>query len=168
MTFERAFTVAGLLLVLGFVNSAILGKERIVHDGETMYLELGPRDPRSMMQGDYMALRLPLAERIAATWQAMPEASRPREGEHAIARVRLDDRHVAVLADGAAQDTLPLRYRVRNGAAWIGTNAFFFQEGSERAYSSARFGEFRLDRDSGEAVLVGLRDGKLNRLENKP
>ena len=164
MSLARLFTIAGLLLVLGFVNGAILGKERIVAEGETIYIELGPRDPRSMMQGDYMALRLPLAERIAGSWQAMPDASRPREGEHAIARIRLDERRVATLAEGAAEGTLPLRYRVRNGAAWIGTNAFFFQEGSEGAYSAARFGEFRIDRGSGEAVLVGLRDAKLARL----
>ena len=161
MTFARVFTIVGVLVVLGFVNSAILGKERIIHDGEAIYLDLGPRDPRSMMQGDDMALRLPLAERIRATWTSMPAASRPREGEHRVVRIRLDERRVATLAEGDAAGTLPLRYRVRKDAAWIGTNAFFFQEGDDPVYAPARFGEFRLDRETGEAVLVGLRDAKL-------
>jgi hypothetical protein len=41
---------------------------------------------------------------------------------------------------------------------------FFFSEGSDRRYSAARYGEFRLDKKTGEAVLVGLRDATLNAL----
>jgi len=63
-------------------------------------------------------------------------------------------------------DPVPLRFRfrLRGGRAWLGTNAFFFQEGDANRYRDARYGEFRLDRDSGEAVLVGLRDAKLGAL----
>jgi uncharacterized membrane-anchored protein len=46
----------------------------------------------------------------------------------------------------------------------LGTNAFFFQEGDAERFSSARYGEFRVDRSSGEAVLVGLRDDALTAL----
>lgn len=165
MTFARTFTIIGILVVLGFVNAAILGKERIIHGGETIYVELGPRDPRSMMQGDYMALRLPLADRIRGTWVTLPAEARPREGQHAIARIRLDERRVATLAEAGDANTLPLRYRVRAGAAWIGTNAFFFEEGKDGIYAPARFGEFRIDRETGEAVLTGLRDAQLVNLE---
>ena len=54
-----------------------------------------------------------------------------------------------------------LRYRLRGNQVWLGTNAYFFEEGSARHYERARFGEFRVDRDTGEAVLVGLRDAAL-------
>ena len=51
---------------------------------------------------------------------------------------------------------LRIRYRIRNQQVWLGTNAYFFEEGSAQRYSGARYGEFRVDRDSGEAALVGL------------
>ncbi len=37
---------------------------------------------------------------------------------------------------------------------WLGTNAFFFEEGTDSRYSSARYGEFRLDPVSGERCLL--------------
>ena len=51
-----------------------------------------------------------------------------------------------------------MRYRVRNSAVWLGTNAFFFEEAQAEPYRQARYGEFRLDPQSGDAVLVELRD----------
>jgi uncharacterized membrane-anchored protein len=47
---------------------------------------------------------------------------------------------------------------------WLGTNAYFFEEGTAQQYEGARFGEFRVDRESGEAVLVGLADKALKRM----
>ena len=162
MNRARAFIAAGAVLVLGAVNFSIAEKEAIKRNGAVVLIEIGPRDPRSLMQGDYMALNFPLARRIAATWRS--GAGAPREGGHGIAYVTLDQQRVATLAAPGAAGSLPLRYRVRGGQAWIGTNAFFFEEGSAARYSSARYGEFRLDAASGEAVLVGLRDAKLEAL----
>jgi uncharacterized membrane-anchored protein len=160
VTTTRLLIAIGTVLVLGAVNYSILGKERIKSGGELVFIELGPRDPRSLMQGDYMALRFPLAQRIAASW-----ADPPREGEVRTASITLNEQRVAALAAaGAAGPTLPIRYRVRNHEVWLGTNAFFFEEGSEKRFAPARYGEFRLDPASGEAVLVGLRDAKLNPL----
>jgi len=59
---------------------------------------------------------------------------------------------------------LALRYRIRGGNVWLGTNAFFFEEGTADRYRDARFGEFRVDRASGEAILVGLRNDALDPL----
>ena len=162
MNITRSAIVAGLILVLGAVDISIAAKERVILGGEVVFLDLGQRDPRAFMQGDYMALRFPLAARISSAWATTKE--KPLEGERRVARIVLDDRRVATLATPDAAATLPLRYRVRNGQAWIGTNAFFFEEGSDQAYAAARFGEFRVDRESGEAVLVGLRDAKLKPL----
>ncbi len=154
ITPTRALIAAGALLVLGAVNASIAGKERVIHDGALVYLDLAPRDPRSIMQGDYMALRFRVADQLPAG----------KDGEVRVARIALDDKGVATVAQAGAASTLPLRYRTRNGAPWIGTNAFFFEEGTDRRYASARYGEFRIDRESGEAVLVGLRDGRFSPL----
>jgi uncharacterized membrane-anchored protein len=64
----------------------------------------------------------------------------------------------------AVEAGLRLRYRIRANRVWLGTNAFFFEEGSAARFNGARYGEFRVDRASGEAVLVGLRDAALKRL----
>lgn len=152
----RAVTLFGLLLVLGSVDYAIYGKERVKRTGETIYLELAPVDPRSLMQGDYMALRFRLAERIEA-WREAEGRSRLRTAPLAV-----DDRGVATLAPGAG--TLEIAFRIRGGQVWLGTNAYFFEEGTADRYAGARYGEFRVDPSTGEAVLVGLRDESLNPL----
>ncbi|WP_319022245.1 GDYXXLXY domain-containing protein, partial [Proteus mirabilis] len=55
---------AGILLcgalVLAFVNAAIWQKEALIGTGTTVYVELAPVDPRSLMQGDYMRLAFAL------------------------------------------------------------------------------------------------------------
>ena len=167
MTGPRWLTLLGAALVFGALNFSIVGKENIKRSGEIVYLRLAPVDPRSLMQGDYMALRFALVQELDKTLgrDAAPSAaSGPREGEVRFANVALAADRVASLADTAAPATLRLRYRIRNGQVWLGTNAFFFQEGDAARLSSARYGEFRVDRASGEAVLVGLRDETLKAL----
>jgi uncharacterized membrane-anchored protein len=158
----RALIVLGALLVLGAVDFAIVGKERIQRDGQTVYLPLAPVDPRSLMQGDYMALRFALATEL--TQRQAAEQPRPREGEVRYAAVVLDPNQVASLASASATASMRVRYRIRHGQVWLGTNAFFFEEGSADRYRGARYGEFRVDRDSGEAVLVGLRGAAREKL----
>jgi uncharacterized membrane-anchored protein len=110
-----------------------------------------------------MTLRFRLAEQIQATLRK-PGDEPPREGEQRFADIALDPRGIASLARPGTPATHRLRYRIRRDAVWLGTNAFFFEEGSDKRYAGARFGEFRLDSESGEAVLVGLRDARLQPL----
>lgn len=155
----RVITALGAILVLLAVNHSIWAKEQIIRTGEPIYLALAPVDPRSLMQGDYMALRFQLAEQI----------ERARLGEsspgYRRAGIDVDQRRVATLvAANASSDQRFIRYRLREGRVWLGTNAYFFEEGSADRFNNVRFGEFRLDRESGEAVLIGLRDASLRAL----
>ena len=149
--YSRYLLIAAVLLVLGAVNASIFSKERIRTNGERIFLVLAPVDPRSLMQGDYMALRFEIANNIHAT-------------ESGSAALYVDDRGVATLSPSTDANDLRIRYRVRNGQIWLGTNAYFFEEGDAERYQGARYGEFRIDRESGEAVLVGLRDQDLKPL----
>jgi uncharacterized membrane-anchored protein len=155
----RILIAIGALLVLGAVNFSILGKERIRRDGVVVYLDLMPVDPRSLMQGDYMTLRFRMAQDILSTAKPLPA-----EGETALAPVNLARNMVGSLARTGEGGNVRIRYRIRKGAVWLGTNAFFFEEGKDQQYARARYGEFRVDPTSGEAVLVGLRDGSLQPL----
>lgn len=152
--------LGGLLLALGVANAAIVGKERLLARGTPMLLALAPVDPRSLVQGDYMRLEYEISRAVDSA------AAAPRDGRVV---VRLDARGVARLVrrhrEGAplAPGERLLRYRRRGGRARVGTDAFFFEEGSAHRYARARYGELRVD-ERGESVLVALRDEALRRL----
>lgn len=162
----RLLTALGALLVLGAVNLAWMGKARIVSEGREVRVALAPVDPRSLMQGDYMALRFGLAAEIEQRLAESKDVSArdPRiaahEGAFGRAPIRLDEHGAAQLDWSAQTPQLVLRYRLRDGRVWLGTNAFFFEEGEVERYRGARFGVFKVDPDSGEAVLTGLADGE--------
>jgi uncharacterized membrane-anchored protein len=147
----RYLLIAAVVLILGAVNASIILKERIKTDGQHIYLALAPVDPRSLMQGDYMALRFEIANNISTEAPGSAPLS-------------VDARGVATLNPSPGVGDLKIRYRVRNGQVWLGTNAYFFEEGTAGRYEDAKFGEFRVDRESGEAVLVGLADKDLGKI----
>ena len=161
--------------MLALVNFSIRGKERQLAGGTVVYLELAPVDPRSLMQGDYMALRFKIANdaRPAMKRSASPEATSffgPRDLAAADGRLvaALDARSIANYRrlderQPLAPDEIYLRYRVREGEMKFATNAYFFQEGTAKRYESARYGEFRVSRD-GELLLTGLRGPDLQPL----
>ncbi|MEO5694678.1 MAG: GDYXXLXY domain-containing protein [Usitatibacter sp.] len=157
MKLTRILIGIGAALVLIVINISILGKEHVRKSGELVFLELQPRDPRSLMQGDYMTLDFPLARQVQANLGPGVVA---HEGEAGVIDITLDEKRVARVAE-PGKGSLRIRYRIRKGAVWLGTNAFFFEEGSEQRFAPARFGEFRVDERSGESVLVGLRDANL-------
>lgn len=151
------------LLVLAVVNLQIVQKEFLLKQGITMLLRLAPVDPRSLIQGDYMALRYDLSEFL---W----EDSLPRDGQVV---VHLDEQQVATILrvytpdEPLVEGEHLLRYRWREGSIQLGSKAFFFQEGHADSYAHARYGELRVN-DSGESVLVGLRDNDLHLLGPPP
>jgi uncharacterized membrane-anchored protein len=160
-TVTRGLIALGALLVFGGVNYSMYAKERIRKEGQVVFLQLAPVDPRSLMQGDYMALRFAIANDLEA---ARRDKQKRYDVNQDSVGIRLEDRGVALLVAADAPSSLRIRYRIREGRVWIGTNAYFFEEGTAERYSGARFGEFRLDRESGEAVLVGMRDEHLKAL----
>lgn len=149
-------------VTLALVNTQIAGKERIVRDGATVLLALAPVDPRSLLQGDYMALRYALAGDIAEA----ADAAEVADGEIV---VEVDESGVAqfvALHDGQplASGQHLLQFRVRGETVRLASDAFFFEEGQGETYARARFGELRVDTD-GSAVLIGLRDQNIEPIE---
>lgn len=149
------------IAVLALANYSIFQRERLLKEGQIVLLQLAPVDPRSMMQGDYMALRFAVAD------EAFPfgERDKLKDGHLVVAR---DGHGVATFrrfADNRplAPNEIALRYRMRNGEPLFATNAFFFQEGTSERYANARFGEFRVASD-GEMILTNLRDERYRKL----
>ena len=162
---RKAIVIAAGVLLLVIVNWSILARERLLVDGRVVLLELAPVDPRSLMQGDYMALRFKAAN--DAFGRARGRSEESADGRLVVA---VDERGVGTyrrLDDGSplADNEARIRYRIRNGQPKLATNAFFFAEGHGSDYAKARYGEFRVAPD-GEAILTRLRDEALLPLGN--
>ncbi|MFT5697490.1 MAG: putative membrane-anchored protein [Desulforhopalus sp.] len=169
---NKLIAIVSLVTVLCLVNWSIISKEKHLEDGRVVYLKLAPVDPRSLMQGDYVALRFAIADEV---YKALPKVRASRRWRHDVAAgdgsvvVTLDQQNVVTfsrLDNGqklSERETL-IRYRVRNGGVKFATNAFFFQEGQAKTYEAARYGQFRVD-DKGDVLLVAMYDKDLNKLE---
>ena len=167
---QRAALAFGVLLVLGLTQRDVMQKETVIAQGQRIYIPLRPRDPRSIMQGDYMALNFSLpVESSSVQNDAAAQSSLGKR--YAVAR--LDARGVATLQRLAVKDEtltgdellVPLKYL--KGEWTVVTDAYFFPEGRGRVFNAAHFGEFRaLGR--GKVLLVGLADEKLQRIEPRP
>lgn len=148
----KLLIAAATLAIFGLVNTQIVQKEDLRRNGRPIFLELAPVDPRSLMQGDYMALNFVLTGQIVSQ---LPTGSVPNQ-----AILSLDPQGKATFArwpnsSPLSPNEVRFNFKMQNGRPWLGTNAFFFEEGTASRYEGARFGEFRLNAQ-GEAILVGL------------
>lgn len=154
------------LIILGLVNYSIFSREQLITHGKTVLLELAPVDPRSLMQGDYMALR------FAVTAEARKALNHPEESAGAMDKagdgyiiLALDKQGIGRFSRIDDASTLKagevrMLYRKRGHKMKFATNAFFFQEGKAKLYEAAKYGEFKVD-DAGESILVAMRDPEL-------
>ncbi|PRB81921.1 GDYXXLXY domain-containing protein [Pseudomonas sp. MYb185] len=158
MRADRIAIVAAWLLIVVAVAYTVSGHERTLRDGQLVLLQLAPVDPRSLMQGDYMALRFAVDGQL------------PREDgqwpNYAHLHVGAEGR--AVLAGAGDEPSsepgmVSMRIRQNGREASVGPNAFFFQEGTAAVYEEARWGGFRVAAD-GTALLTALYDENLQLL----
>jgi uncharacterized membrane-anchored protein len=147
------------LLLLVAVNFTIYSREQLLANGRVVLLELAPVDPRSLMQGDYMALRFQLENHVSSR---RDHSSDSVDGRIV---VTVDERGVGKFK--RVDDAMPLgpnevkmRYRVRGPQVKFATNAFFFQEGHAQYYEQAKYGEFRVAPE-GEMILTRMRGADL-------
>lgn len=147
---KKIILAINLLLVLVFFVLSVLSKEATLANSRQILVQLAPVDPRSLMQGDYMALNYSITGRI-----------RDNGGKYVV--VKVDDDNVATyvrqqndknLNDGE----LLIRWTTnKRGRISIGADNYFFQEGTGDKYAIAHYGLLRVDSD-GNCILVGLCD----------
>lgn len=172
---QKIIAIATLVIILLVINGSIYKKEALLENGQVVYLKLAPVDPRSLMQGDYMALRFAMAVKITEALKASERVDADDyyyDSVDGLVNVQLDDKNVASFADLILNDSVSnkvnsegvvMQFRLRKGRVKFATSAFFFEEGSRQEFEEARYGEFRVG-DGGELLLVALRDDKLNKL----
>jgi uncharacterized membrane-anchored protein len=150
------------VLVLLVANGGIWQKENLIAHGQPVFVHLAPVDPRSLMQGDYMALRFALPGDLSFADTPLAAGERP----HVVAR--RDARGIASelrpdLGAPLSSDELRIELSPKNGDWVLVTDAWFFKEGEGERWAQAKYGEFRVTPD-GRALLVGLRGADLGAL----
>jgi uncharacterized membrane-anchored protein len=168
----KKIALLSLLFILIAINLSIYQKEQHRKKGENLYLELAPVDPRSLMQGDYMALRFKVTNAIydALKQQSNNPQSHRLKASQGEAIIRLDKHRIGTFKalytnQKLLKDEILLYYRVRNAHIKLATNAFFFQEGSGKIYERAKYGHFRIK--NSHPLLVDMFDENLTRLGGK-
>jgi uncharacterized membrane-anchored protein len=162
--------ISGVIILL-LVNWTIFQREELLREGRLVLMELAPVDPRSLMQGDYMALRFKLANDVYSlvshqnTLIKTDDAKTGEEWHDGLMVVGLNPQGVAEFRRifegklGLASDEVQLRFRVRNHQLKLATNAYFFQEGKAAVFQKAKYGEFRVA-SNGDMILTQLRDAQ--------
>lgn len=147
-----ALAAAAILCV---ANTGIVRNETIIAHGQRVFIALTPLDPRSLLQGDYMALRF-----------QTPEIDVPATRVQAVAILYMGD--VAQLVrvhEGELLGPHEMLIDLTLGRrGWmVATDAWHFEEGQASRFQYARYGEFRVT-SSGKALLVGMRGPNLEPL----
>lgn len=145
-------------LTLAGFHLAAADKERLLATGDELLLALAPEDPRSLLQGDYMALEFRLQGEIRRKLAQEPAPSARR----GLAVLRRAPDHTTTLTalrfdeKAVAPGEYAVRFSVPEGRLLL-SHSFFFEEGSADLYSAARYGIFRCT-PQGECLLTGLAD----------
>lgn len=151
------FVLAGAILVLVTANYTIWQRQQIVDHGRPVLLELRPVDPRSLIQGDYMAL----AYAEAVFPPAGDRSDLPARGSFVVALDAGDVATFSRLDSGGAiaANEARIKYKLvdRFGGIRLGAESFFFEEGQADRFASAEYGMLHVD-EAGNSVLVGLAD----------
>ncbi|WP_035052834.1 GDYXXLXY domain-containing protein [Andreprevotia chitinilytica] len=168
---KPAFIVAALVTLL-LLNGIVWRHEYTLSHGRMVLLPLRPVDPRSLMQGDYMALEYQLTQQVSSvlSFSGIPSDTTepprpfiPGEGDTLHAMLKPDANGVAQLVrfgNEALQpraDEIMLRVKWGEDGARLPSHSYFFAEGEGARFAKARFAIFRVASD-GSALLAGLAD----------
>ena len=159
--YNRLIIFLNLLLLLLYINHSVMKKEEILKDGQLVLLELAPVDPRSLMQGDYMALRYAVSRNI--DYDSLPKRGYcvVRVDTNGVADKVRFQKDLTPLNDGEylINYTSPDRWNLN-----VGAESFFFQEGQAEKYEKAKYGGIKIDK-SGNSLLIGLYDEQRKKIE---
>ncbi len=149
-----------LVLIFLYFTFGVVSKEKLLSDGKLVLLELAPKDPRSLLQGDYMQLNYKIA-------RDLPYDSIPKRG-YCVVKLNADG-----IADRVRiqKEKLPLNegetlieYTIGRFTINIGAESYFFEEGQADKFGKAKYGGVKVDKD-GNSVLTGLYDAQLKKIE---
>lgn len=160
MNTKKIIVIINVALIMVIMGWQVFAKEKTLKHGTLVLLRLAPKDPRSLMQGDFMRLRY---EEV----RDMDTYNIPTRGYMIM---RLDSGNIGKLvrvsekADSIQPGEIPIKYFYNESFVSIGAESFFFEEGSATKFDSARYGGLRVAPD-GTSILTGLYDENKKYLE---
>ncbi len=162
---RRALIWLGAVYVFGCFYVMIEQKESLRRNGLTIYLALAPVDPRSPLQGDYMALTYDVTNAVAKIQSDNQAVDLPTHGTLVVA---LDDKsvgHFVRIFKGSAlaPGEHLLKYYRPHWDFTIGAENYFIPEGSGEAFAKAAYGELKVSPD-GTPILIALCDKDRQRI----
>lgn len=165
---QSKIAIGMLVIILAVINFSIISKEQHLKQGETVFLKLAPADPRSLMQGDYMALHFDVAEQIENAL-ALPLNEKSKRTSDGQIVVRLDKNKVGTFeriyhGQPLQENEQRLNYSVKDGQLIFATNAFFFEEGTAELFEKARYGKFKVD-EKGKLLLDSMFTERLTKIK---
>jgi uncharacterized membrane-anchored protein len=153
---RQTIMIAVLVPILGILNYGIYKGEQVKKHGETLLFEIVIKDPRSLMQGDYMDLHYAIEEH--ALTQGLPSNNQCK-----YMVIIPDENHVARFVRFHQGEILNqgeklIRFYYKSSSIRIKPNSFFFQENQAKEYAKAKYAIFKFDH-SGNYLLTGLANG---------
>jgi uncharacterized membrane-anchored protein len=163
---RTAILLLATLLVLAVLNISIYQKQEILETGDTLLLKLAPRDPRSLLQGDYMRVRYALIDEMLQSNQLPPH-------QHGFAVIKPGEDRVAHFVrfyqgESLAEDEKLIKYQYHL-QGWdkfvIRPDTFLFQEGLQPIYQQSAYAIFHYH-GTKDYLLIGMADN--NKVEIAP
>jgi len=167
--------LAVVLLVLIPLNYKVQQFEDVLATGKPVVLKIAPVDPRSLMQGDYMALSYAILNDIRANLNESEDgvilAKEKKHPNKVYALIHQDEQGVATLC--RVEDSLPNDFKDCVANVYLPVNNFkwlpelpsqeyFFAEGKGQHYAQAEYAEYRFK--DGILLLARLLDKDLKAL----
>jgi len=151
--------------VFGNFYTMVAQKEALRQSGQTVYLALAPLDPRSVMQGDYMALNYAIMNQLN---HDRFDSTQPKQPNSGVVVIQIDNQNVGTFTHydqgGAlAPGEHRLKFHHVDWRAVIGAESYFIPEGSGSSFEHAVYGELKLAPD-GTPLLIALCDKDRHRL----
>ena len=168
-------TLAVVLLILIPLNYKVQQFEDVLATGKPVVLKIAPVDPRSLMQGDYMALSYSILNDIRANLNESEDgvilAKEKKHPSKVYALIHQDEQGVATLC--RVEDSLPNDFKDCAADVYLPVNNFkwlpelpsqeyFFAEGKGQHYAQAEYAEYRFK--NGILLLARLLDKDLKAL----
>ena len=155
---RKILLLAVVILILSAINFKIYQMEHFIKHGKIFYLKLAPKDPRSLMQGDYMALRYDIENQLR---------DKKFEDKKEII-LTIDKNRVAKIKNQSDTDKLgkdEFIIHLKKNSYWPElkiAHRYYFQEGKFKKYQKAVYGKFKID--GTKVILVNLADANFKDL----
>ena len=169
---KKYFSLILALATILFFAALVVKNEWLLQHSKSIFIELKPVDPRSILQGDYMALAYELnLQSLKALAGSESEALNQVIFNHSSvpAKVVLDsqNRVVRTILDTnnsfAGQSLILKNPENHLQALYPASRSFLFAEGLAQCYQKAKYAEFKVNPE-GEAILFDLRGEGLQSL----